>query len=262
LGVFFWLRGRGLTPPVPGEQRCVATANGQSVAVDLDQAHFASIIVGVSVRRGLAPRAATIALATVYQETGIRNLQYGDRDSVGLFQQRPSQGWGTRKQLLDPYYATQTFYSALVKIKSWQTGDITKIAQLVQRSGYPDAYRAHETDARVLASALTGHSPSGWSCLERQGHPGKPAALIGALNKTFGSVSTDQAGQTVTVDAGDTASAWAYATFAIANSRLYGVTTVTVGDRQWQTNALDLPLWTTSAQPLSAATVSVTVRPP
>ena len=89
-----WLRSRGLTTPVPGQQRCVATANGRSVALDLEQAHYASIIVGVSVKRGLPPRAATIALATVYQETGIRNLDYGDRDSVGLFQQRPSAGLG------------------------------------------------------------------------------------------------------------------------------------------------------------------------
>ena len=73
------------------------------MVLDLDQAHFASIIVGLSVRRKLPPRAATIAMATAYQETGIRNLDYGDRDSVGLFQQRPSQGWGTAKQLKDPY---------------------------------------------------------------------------------------------------------------------------------------------------------------
>ena len=95
IGVFSWLRDRGLTEPVPGQQRCVATASNRSTVVDLDQAHFASIIAGVSVRRGLPPRAASIAIATAYQETGIRNLDYGDRDSVGLFQQRPSQGWGT-----------------------------------------------------------------------------------------------------------------------------------------------------------------------
>ncbi|MBA3528894.1 MAG: hypothetical protein H0T91_06240, partial [Propionibacteriaceae bacterium] len=138
LGVFFWLRGQGLTSPVPGQQRCVATAEGSAVALDLDQAHFTSIIVGLSVRRGLAPRAASIAMATAYQETGIRNLDYGDRDSVGLFQQRPSQGWGTKAQLMDPYYATNKFYDALVKIKDWETGDVNDIAQRVQRSGYPE----------------------------------------------------------------------------------------------------------------------------
>ena len=114
------------------------------MALDLDQAHYASIVVGLSVRRGLPPRAASIAMATVYQETGIRNLDYGDRDSVGLFQQRPSQGWGTPKQLMDPYYATGKFYDALVKIDDWETGDINDVAQKVQRSGYPEAYRDHE----------------------------------------------------------------------------------------------------------------------
>ena len=74
--------------------------------LDLDQAHYTSIIAGLSVRRGLPARAASIAMATVYQETGIRNLDYGDRDSVGLFQQRPSQGWGTAEQIMDPYYST------------------------------------------------------------------------------------------------------------------------------------------------------------
>jgi hypothetical protein len=102
LVVYGLLRNRGVAPPTPGQQRCVATANRSSAALTLDQAHYASIIVGVSVKRDLPPRAATIALTTAYQETGIRNLAYGDRDSVGLFQQRPSQGWGTEKQLMDP----------------------------------------------------------------------------------------------------------------------------------------------------------------
>ena len=142
--------------------------NNRSTVVDLDQAHFASIIAGVSVRRGLPPpRAASIAIATAYQETGIRNLDYGDRDSVGLFQQRPSQGWGTKQQLMDPDYAAGKFYDALVKIENWETADINDVAQQVQRSGYPEAYRDHEADARVLASNLTGQSPAGFSCLDR-----------------------------------------------------------------------------------------------
>ena len=136
---------------------------------------------------GWPPRAASIALATVYQETGIRNLDYGDRDSVGLFQQRPSQGWGTAKQLRDPYYATNAFYDALVKIDGWESADITEVAQQVQRSAYPEAYRDHEADARVLASTLTGNSPAGFRCLDRSGSVGDPAGLAGSLRKTFGS---------------------------------------------------------------------------
>ena len=88
VGGFSWIAGKWQPAPVPGKQRCVATAGGNSTAVSLEQAHYASIIAGLSVKRGLPPRAASIALATAYQESGIRNLDYGDRDSVGLFQQR------------------------------------------------------------------------------------------------------------------------------------------------------------------------------
>ena len=165
LGVHGWLRDRGVVAPLPGEERCVATVGDRDVVLDLDQAYYTSIVVGLSVRRELAPRAGSIAMATVYQETGIRNLDYGDRDSVGLFQQRPSQGWGTEKQLMDPYYATTKFYNALVRVRDWESRDITKVAQAVQRSAYPDAYHDHEPDARVLASALTGQTARAVTCL-------------------------------------------------------------------------------------------------
>ena len=194
VGAFWWLRSRGLTEPVPGQQRCVVTSDDRSVVLDLDQAHFTSIVVGLSVRRGLPARAASIAMATVYQETGIRNLDYGDRDSVGLFQQRPSQGWGTPEQLIDPYYATGKFYDALVKIKNWETGDINDIAQKVQRSGYPEAYRDHEEDARVLASALTGHSPAAFTCLDRTGTAGDVTGLRRSLRKCFGKLDIEVSG--------------------------------------------------------------------
>lgn len=262
-GAFFWLRNRGATEPIPGQERCVATANGRSVAVDLDQAHYASIIVGVSVRRGLAPRAASIALATVYQETGIRNLDYGDRDSVGLFQQRPSQGWGTAKQLQDPHYATNVFYDALIRIDGWETADITEVAQQVQRSAYPEAYRDHEDDARVLASALTGNSPAGFRCLDRSRSPGDAEGMADSLRKTFGSrtkVSATDA--TVVVKAANPRLAWAYAHYAVGNSKFYGVTTVTVAGRQWQTQDFNLPEWTqpTLTRTDKKSRVEITVR--
>ena len=260
VGAFLWLRSRGLTAPVPGQQRCVATASGRSVALDLEQAHYASIIVGLSVKRGLPPRAASIALATVYQETGIRNLDYGDLDSVGLFQQRPSQGWGNRKQLLDPYYATNKFYDALVKINDWETADITKVAQTVQNSSYPEAYRDHEADARVLASALAGHSTAGFSCLEREGNPGKSSALISSIEKTFGTVSDKTKDNVVGIDARSGTLAWAYASHALANADRYGVVGVKVGNRQWQTQAFNLPTWTKITPALEKTRVEITLR--
>ena len=260
IGVFSWLRGRGLTEPVPGQQRCVATANNRSTVVDLDQAHFASIIAGESVRRGLPSRAASIAIATAYQETGIRNLDYGDRDSVGLFQQRPSQGWGTKQQLRDPNYAAGKFYDALVKIENWETADINDVAQQVQRSGHPEAYRDHETDARVLASTLTGQSPAGFSCLDRTGEVGDVKALRSALEQTFGKLNDSADGSVITIRARNDKRAWAYAAFAVANAKYYGVTTVKIGNRVWETQDLNLPEWQEASPKLKDGRVEITVR--
>jgi hypothetical protein len=257
---FSLLRREGLTDPVPGQQRCVVTAGERSVVLDLEQARLTSIIVGLSVRRGLAPRAASVAMATAYQESGIRNLTGGDRDSVGLFQQRPSQGWGSAKQLQDPYYAAGKFYDALVKVDGWEDGDINDVAQQVQRSGYPEAYRDHEADARVLASALTGNSAAALTCLERAGKAGNPDDLVTAMQKSLGPVDERADGPTVTFDAGSSRRAWAYAHYAVANAARYGVTVVTTGDRTWQTNGTTLPAWSTAADPLGSGTVVLTFR--
>ena len=130
----------------------------------LDQAENAGLIAAIAVRRGLPARAVSIALATAYQESKIRNLDHGDRDSLGIFQQRPSQGWGTPEQLQDPAYAANAFYDALEQVEGYRDMEITVAAQEVQRSGFPDAYADHEEDARALASALTGHSAATFSC--------------------------------------------------------------------------------------------------
>jgi hypothetical protein len=260
IGAFWWLRSRNLTEPVPGQQRCVATGNDRSAVVDLEQAHFASIIAGVSVRRGLPPRAASIALATAYQETGIRNLGYGDRDSVGLFQQRPSQGWGTKQQLMDPVYAAGKFYDVLVKIENWQTGDINDVAQRVQRSGYPEAYRDHEADARVLASALTGHSPAGFSCLDRSGTQGDVTELRRSLQRTFGNLDDSADGSVIKIRASGEQRAWAYAHYAVANASLYGVTTVKIENRSWRTEDFNLPDWQEASPMLKNDRIEITVR--
>ena len=260
VGAFWWLRSRNLTEPVPGQQRCVATANNKMAVVDLEQAHFASIIAGVSVRRGLSPRAASIALATAYQETGIRNLTYGDRDSVGLFQQRPSQGWGTKQQLMDPSYAAGRFYDALVKIRNWETEDINDVAQKVQRSGYPEAYNDHEADARVLASALTGQSPAVFSCLDRTGAAGDVKELRRSLQRTFGNLDDSADGSVITIRARGDRRAWAYAHYAVANASLYGVTTVKIESQSWQTQDFNIPDWQEASPELKDGRVEITLR--
>jgi hypothetical protein len=155
---------RGGVPPLLDTSGCTAEVDGHTVEVDLDQAENAALITAIAVERGMPARAASIALATAYQESKLANIDYGDRDSVGLFQQRPSQGWGSVAQLTDPVYATNAFYDALQKVDGYDTMEITAAAQEVQRSGFPDAYADHEQDGRVLASALTGNSRAALWC--------------------------------------------------------------------------------------------------
>jgi hypothetical protein len=95
-----------------------------------------------------------IALATAIQESGLRNLPYGDRDSLGVFQQRSSQGWGTPAQILDPTYAASRFYRALLAVPGWQSLPLTVAANAVQRSAYPRAYAEHQTQATQLYGHL------------------------------------------------------------------------------------------------------------
>jgi hypothetical protein len=150
--------------PLFRPDECTATVGGRTVTLDVEQAENAALIAAVSIQRGMPARAATIALATAYQESKLYNLETGDRDSLGLFQQRPSQGWGSRDQILDPYYAANAFYDGLAKVDGYESMRVTEAAQLVQRSGFPEAYADHEADARVLASALTGNSRHAFSC--------------------------------------------------------------------------------------------------
>jgi len=157
------LRGVG---PFPDPEGCTVEVGDVVADLSTEQAENAATIAAVGVRRGLPARAVSIALATAYQESKINNLDHGDRDSLGLFQQRPSMGWGTPEQLQDPYYATNAFYDALEKVDGYDSMRITEAAQAVQRSGFPEAYEDHADDARALASALTGYSPDGrFSCI-------------------------------------------------------------------------------------------------
>lgn len=155
---------RGGVPRILDTSGCTAEVDGHTVEVDLEQAENAALITAISIERGMPARAASIALATAYQESKLYNIDYGDRDSVGLFQQRPSQGWGSVEQLMDPVYSTNAFYDALQKVDGYDSMEITVAAQEVQRSAYPDAYADHERDGRALASALTGNSPGALWC--------------------------------------------------------------------------------------------------
>ncbi|MGA8845035.1 MAG: hypothetical protein WB471_00280 [Nocardioides sp.] len=181
-----------LSLPFAAGEACVAEVDGHRVEVSIEQAENAATIAAIGVRRGLPARAVSIALATAYQESDLQNIDYGDRDSLGLFQQRPSQGWGTEMEVQDPVYATNAFYDALVDVSDYRTLPITEAAQAVQRSGFPSAYADHEQDARALASALTGNSAEAFACrLDGELEAGDPRLVDSGLTERADDVRAD-----------------------------------------------------------------------
>lgn len=247
---------------------CTVEVGDQRVDVDLEQAENAALITAISIERGMPARAASIALATAYQESKLYNIDYGDRDSVGLFQQRPSQGWGTVAQLTDPVYATNAFYDALAKVEGYEAMEITVAAQEVQRSAYPDAYADHEADGRALASALTGNSPRAMWCevpgdreeagdvLDDSGLVERAAAVRADLEERFGTLSlggfepggvstghmegsAHYEGRAIDIfyrpiNAESRKRGWAMASYLVANADRLAIRTLIFDGRIWQ----------------------------
>jgi hypothetical protein len=231
----------GLGDPLVGRGTCTATVAGNTARISADQATYATLIAAGSIKHDLPARAATIAIATALQESNLDNLDHGHADSVGLFQQRPSMGWGTSAQLQDPYYATDRFYTALAKIPGYTTMSITEAAQRVQVSAYGDAYAQHETRSRILASALTGETPAAFTCKRvDDGGTWTTADVATHLTKAFGLTATP-VGNRVTVkvtsapSAATSASAarWAVAAWAIGNTGQAKITSVSTSGRSW-----------------------------
>jgi len=255
VGFAMW-RGSG---PLPDPEGCSATLAGHRVDLSIEQAENATLIAAIGVSRGLPARAVSIALATAYQESKIRNLTTGDRDSLGLFQQRPSQGWGTAAQVRDPYYATNAFYDALAKIHNYQALRITEAAQQVQRSGYPEAYQEHAPDARTLASVLTGYSPGGlFSCVVHASTGrGTGRTMVRQLQRAYGPIAVARTGSRqdvlVTVAAGQSGRrlGWSVAQFVVAHGVRLRPQSVTYAGKRWRTGRASESGWVggTSADP-------------
>lgn len=198
----------------------------------------------------LPTRASQIANATAIQESKLRNLRGGDRDSLGLFQQRPSMGWGTADEILDPVYASTRFYRALVKVDAWQTRPLTEVAQDVQKSGFPDAYADHETQGRVLATAFDGSFPGAVGCrLDDPTGAGSAAEVVAKLRNQSDLTAT--AGDKRVVFRGATsAQAWGVAHWAVGHAQSENITAVTVGDRTWtRQKGKDGWQWSTADRP-------------
>jgi len=239
---------------------CWTTSTSARVEVSPEQAGNAAIISAVALRRGLSTRAVTIAIATALQESKLRNLRFGDRDSIGLFQQRPSQGWGTVEQILDPVYASNAFYDKLVKVKDYLTRPLTEVAQDVQRSGAPTAYAQHEDEAQALAAALTGAAPATLVCrLDAPAVPANPADVRAALKAEFGldAKAPDPGSPSVVTVSADGAMAWAVGSWAVARADQLGLESVTVLDRTWRSDRS--AAWVPQPTPHSGVQLSVPV---
>ncbi|AMB58718.1 LysM peptidoglycan-binding domain-containing protein [Microterricola viridarii] len=159
--------GPALAPAVLVRESAPASSIVDSDAVPLssEMRENARIIIDVARSIGASDEAIVIALATAAQESTLRNIHYGDRDSLGLFQQRPSYGWGTPEQLTDPVYATLAFFGqapndndivprGLFDINGWQSMSLTQAAQAVQVSAHPDLYANWEHSARSWLAQL------------------------------------------------------------------------------------------------------------
>jgi murein DD-endopeptidase MepM/ murein hydrolase activator NlpD len=150
-----------------------------------EQVGNAATITAVGMRLGVPPRGWVIAVATAMQESSLINTLGGDRDSVGLFQQRPSQGWGTPDQLHDPRYAATKFYQKLQAVDGWQAMPLTEAAQRVQRSAYPNAYAKWEPDASRVVAALTGVSAGLAACQVAVSAQGWTQPVHGSVGSGF-----------------------------------------------------------------------------
>jgi hypothetical protein len=219
------VRSDRLTEP---SNRCLITSRGGKYTLDAAQTRLASTIAAIGKRRGLPNHAVTVAFATALQESGMRNLRHGHLDSVGLFQQRPSQGWGTVEQILDPRYAATRFYAALEEVAGWDRMPVTVAAQRVQRSAVPEGYAKHESQARVMASALTGEVPAGLTC--DVGAPSPPSAAAEARLRA--DIEAELGPGAVGVPP-NTQRGWTVANWLVARAYGSGIDSVRYADLTW-----------------------------
>jgi hypothetical protein len=231
---------------IPG---CQAGTGDSAIPLDFGQAADAATIAGVAIHENLPARALTIAYAAAFQESKLENLSYGDRDSVGIFQQRPSEGWGTVAQLQDPAYATRAFFSALVQVPNYAKIPVYQAAQAVQKSAYGYAYQQYAPTGEQLAAYYTTkpHAVTCWyNPVAQAASQGVSAKLnltgaVKGLEDAFGKPGGGQAvtritragsGESVTVRAAARAG-WPVANWLVTNASSYGITRVSYAGYRW-----------------------------
>jgi len=253
---------------VPG---CQAGTGVNAIGLDFGETADAAIIAGVAARDRLPRKALTIAYATAWQESKLENLPYGDRDSVGIFQQRPSEGWGTKTELQDPAYAAGAFFDALVKIPGWAKLPIDVAAQDVQRSADGAAYEQYAQSGAALATDLTAaphavtcwYDPSSQAASEGVSAKLNLRAALAGFADAFGRPSADGAVTSVSVARSDGSAVisaargdgWTAANWLVANASSYGITQVSYGGYQW-TAGLNETSWQAESGPVGARIVA------
>ena len=226
---------------VPG---CQAGTGANTIGLDFGQAADAATIAGVAARNHLPGKALTIAYATALQESKLENLNYGDRDSIGVFQQRPSQGWGTRTQLEDPAFAAGAFFGALVKVPDYLSLPVYQAAQDVQRSADGSAYEQYAQTGSALTADFTArpHAVTCWyqPAAKAASGPNFTGAMKG-LDDAFGHPGGNGALKTATrvrssdseLIAARAGSGWTVASWLVTNASTYGITRVSYGGYRW-----------------------------
>ena len=254
--VIYVVLGRDGRLPVdlPIGKTCHARTASGSVSLAPEQMANAATIAATGVIMGIPDRGIVIALATAMQESELYNLPYGDRDSLGLFQQRPSQGWGTPEQVQDPRYAASAFYYHLLRVPGWEHMRLTDAAQAVQRSAFPEAYQKWEPNAQVLGEALLGTHATAVTCSgagdPNLRGPAAAEALAAGLRADWGPVVTtaaDAEAGSLSVTAGHDRGGWQLAHWLVAHSVNHNVSRVRYGVHEWTSESgewsqVDLPV--------------------
>ncbi|HEX2322647.1 MAG TPA: hypothetical protein VHJ18_27020 [Streptosporangiaceae bacterium] len=234
--------------PSPTGSGCLVRGGSFDVPLDPSQASIAATIAGVAAHRSMSERAVTIAYAAALQESDLQNLSYGDRDSVGVFQQRPSEGWGTRRQLLNPIYASTRFFAALAAVPNYEKLPIYRAAQAVQHSADGSAYSQYEPQGAAMAGGFSGrraHAVWCWYGSKITGHS-RLSSAEADLHKTFGRLPLSHLGDpAVRVRTRTPAAGWAVASWLVTNASKYRLKQVTYQGFVW-TAAHGRKGWTTA----------------
>ena len=228
-------------PPPPG---CQVGTGVQAIDLAPEQAGIAATIASVAARHRLPRQAVTIALAAALQESKLHNLDYGDRDSVGIFQQRPSEGWGSATELQDPIYATTKFYAALLKVHGYARMPVDQAAQAVQHSADGSAYQQWTDIAGQLTGSFTGKSPHTVSCWYTPSGQANLAGMEKQVRQTFGPAgrkavvvritTARSAKKNVAVLHVQSAAGWTVASWLVAHAQAYHLSQLRYAGFSWK----------------------------